>query len=99
MENQHTAVVSENTQNVFSQTINFKFETENLSKKELQTAFAQLNFLCLNYDPYQPENMTSELKEIINKFNLESTLSNPFDFTNSVLQYLDSIETQLNLIQ
>jgi hypothetical protein len=66
-----------------------------LGKKNLDLVIKKLNYLCLDFDPYQLEKST-EAQNILDEFELEQFCSNPFDFTNVVLQMLDKTE---NLIK
>ncbi len=74
---------------------NFKNEIAKLSVKSLNNQIKKLNFLCLELDPYNAIDLSQEEENILNEFSLKSFLSNPFDFTNIILQLLDSAETEL----
>ena len=62
-----------------------------LDKQELDLVIKKLSFLCLNYDPYDSD-IEDEVENIINEYQLEEYTSNPFEFTNIVLQILDKTE-------
>ncbi len=73
---------------------NFQIKLENLNKEQLDLMVKKLNFLCLNYDPYQLD-MGQEVENIINEYELSSFTSNPFEFTNILLQMLDKTENTI----
>lgn len=62
-----------------------------LGRKELDIVIKKLNFLCLNFDPYDQE-PSIEVENILNEFELNDYLTNPFEFTNIVLQMLDKTD-------
>lgn len=66
----------------------FEIYINKLGKKELDLVITKLNFLCLHFDPYD-QNPTIEVENILNEYELENFISNPFEFTNIVLQMLD----------
>lgn len=66
-----------------------------LGKKELELVIKKLNYLCLDFDPYLMEKST-DVENTLNEFELNSFCSNPFKFTNILLQMLDKTE---NLIK
>jgi hypothetical protein len=73
----------------------FEEHIKSLGKKNLDLTIKKLNFLCLHFDPYALER-TTEAENIINEYELDQFCSNPFEFTNIVLQMLDKTE---NLIK
>tara|TARA_Y100000385_G_C13022156_1_gene606683 strand:- start:21 stop:338 length:318 start_codon:yes stop_codon:yes gene_type:complete len=66
-----------------------------LGKKNLDLVIKKLNYLCLDFDPYALDK-SSETENILDEFELDQFCSNPFDFTNVVLQMMDVTE---NLIK
>jgi hypothetical protein len=66
-----------------------------LGKKSLDLVIKKLNYLCLDFDPFELDR-SQEAENILEEFELEQFCSNPFDFTNVVLQMLDKTE---NLIK
>lgn len=74
---------------------NFEEYINKLGKKNLDLVIKKLNYLCLDFDPYQLDR-SQEVQNIIDEFELEHFCSNPFDFTNTVLQMMDKTE---NLIK
>lgn len=62
-----------------------------LGKKNLDLVIKKLNYLCLDFDPYALDKST-EAENILNEFELDQFCSNPFDFTNVVLQMMDITE-------
>jgi len=62
-----------------------------LGRKELDIVIKKLNFLCLNFDPYDQE-PSVEVENILNEYELEDYLANPFEFTNILLQMLDKTD-------
>lgn len=75
---------------------NFKNELKKASRNQLELTLKKLNFLCLEFDPYQAEYLKVEEENILKEFDLMDTVKNPFEFTNTILQMLDNIETELN---
>ena len=73
----------------------FEEQINKLGKKSLDLLVKKLNYLCLDFDPYALE-MSTEAQNIINEFQLDQFIYNPFEFTNVVLQMLDKTE---NLIK
>lgn len=73
---------------------NFTNELKGYSKEQLDLCLKKLNFLCLEFNPYETDHLKIEEENILNEFDLMSTLTNPFEFTNTVLQMLDNIETE-----
>lgn len=69
------------------------FESE---KEGLELTIKKLQFLCNDYDPYQPDSISNESLNIVKEFDLEEYLPNPFVFTNHLLQILDKYQTQLS---
>lgn len=70
---------------------NFETSIKSMDSKALKMVIKKLNFLCLNFDPYS-EHMSTEVENIINEYDLTPYTSNPFEFTNVVLQILDKTE-------
>ena len=62
-----------------------------LGKKNLELVIKKLNYLCLDFDPYAADTST-EAENILDEFELDQFCSNPFDFTNVVLQMMDITE-------
>tara|TARA_B100000674_G_C37695346_1_gene847979 strand:- start:431 stop:799 length:369 start_codon:yes stop_codon:yes gene_type:complete len=73
----------------------FASHVSTLGKKELELTQKKLQFLCLEFDPYQSDDLSSEEENIIHEYELENSLGNPFEFTNIVLQMLDTLETEI----
>ena len=69
----------------------FEQSLQSMDVKSLDMVIKKLNFLCLNFDPYSDFKST-EVENIITEYNLEPYCSNPFEFTNIVLQILDKTE-------
>ena len=74
---------------------NFKFEIQDKSQIELRTVFNELNFLCLELDPYNSDDLSTEEKILLDKYNLEQYLGNTFEYTNVVLQLLDFLQNKI----
>ncbi len=66
----------------------------NQTVKELKNTKQKLDFLCLHFDPFHSE-PSEEIKQLIQEFELENYLDDPFSFTNQVLQLLDEAETNI----
>ncbi len=60
---------------------------------QLQNQYAELSFLCMNYDPYNPEK-SSEIQSLLEKYKL-SHLEDPFTITNYLLKMLDECEAKI----
>ncbi|MCO4754492.1 MAG: hypothetical protein KC478_08410 [Bacteriovoracaceae bacterium] len=73
----------------------FAQHVSTLGRKELELTQKKLNWLCLEFDPYSGDELSSEETNIIEEYELEYSLSNPFEFTNIVLQMLDLLETEI----
>lgn len=94
-------------ENLNQNTVEFKTEILNeiitdFSKKNLKTLKLEqtkLNYLCINYDPYDALEKPTEVENIIKEYKLEPFTSNPFEFTNVVLQILDRLEQEIKLKQ
>jgi hypothetical protein len=69
----------------------FEDHIKSLGRKNLDLVLKKLNFLCLDFDPYS-DGMSQEAENLIEEFELSSYCSNPFDFTNVILQMLDKVE-------
>jgi len=74
---------------------NFKNEIENFGPESLQLVIKKLNYLCLEFDPYQMDETSQTVSNILEEFSLSEYVSNPFDFTNVVLQLLDITEEKI----
>jgi hypothetical protein len=74
---------------------NFKNEMNSKSRDGLEMALKRINYLCDNVDPYNSLDLAIEEENIINLYELKGFLSNPFDFTNIILQMIDVVEAQL----
>ena len=92
MENQHTSVVTEREHKITAQIIFFKNEIQKLSHQELIKLKADVEKLCLEFDPYSPSDRSDFSQHLIDDLGLENCLDNPFTFTNAILQILDDIE-------
>ena len=68
-----------------------------LTKQELSTIKDELQQICLEFDPYQPQQISQELKTSLKKYRLDEMLENPFTFTNNLLRILTSVETEYKL--
>ncbi|MCT4641852.1 MAG: hypothetical protein N4A33_06090 [Bacteriovoracaceae bacterium] len=73
----------------------FKNKLPNLEVKELNLMVKQLNYLCLNYDPYNMDDKSIEVKNILNQFKLNEFAQSPFGFTNILLQLLDKLDNEI----
>ena len=73
----------------------FKSRLAASGKKSLNLDQKRLNFLCLEFDPYNSLELSPEEKNIIEEYELEESLKNPFDFTNIVLQMMDVLEAEI----
>ncbi|MEE2671816.1 MAG: hypothetical protein VYA54_08900 [Bdellovibrionota bacterium] len=72
-------------------------EMKSLSKADLQVTLNELNKICLDFDPYQPHEISDDVKVLIAKFKLDEMLGNPFTFTNNLLKILTAVETEFKL--
>lgn len=64
------------------------------SLKTLKTHQKTLQFLALDFDPFTT-NLSNEAKQILAKYHLESEISDPFQFTNTLLRMLDLLEERI----
>ncbi len=55
----------------------------------------KLNYLSLEFDPFNDEDLSVEEKNIIEEYELSPYLGSPFAFTNVVLQMLDALEGEI----
>lgn len=78
--------------NIITEVIN---DFSKMSLADLEKVQMKLNYLCINYDPYENLELSNELENIINEFELNDFLGNPFEFTNIVLQILDKLENEI----
>ncbi len=62
---------------------------------EVETLYKKLQFLGLNFDPFQGE-AEGECKEVMRDLGLEDQLRNPYQATNLLLRLLDLTEERLN---
>ena len=74
---------------------NFTNELKKSSKNQLDLCLKKLNFLCLEFDPYQTDYLKVEEENILNELGLMDTIQDPFEFTKVILQMLDNVETEL----
>jgi hypothetical protein len=74
--------------------LNFENKLKEMSKNELDLVIKKLNFLCHNFDPYD-DHKSTEVENIISEFELDEFTSNPFEFTNVLLQILDKTENNI----
>ena len=63
---------------------------------ELKQSYQELNYLCMNYDPYQ-ETVDPKTEELLQKFNLKLE-KDPFMVTNKLLRMLDLYEAKMKAI-
>ncbi len=66
-----------------------------MSYEQLSMVHKKLNYLCLNFDPFVIAEPSAEEENIIEEFNLGTLLNDPFRYTNTILQMLNTIETEL----
>lgn len=64
------------------------------SLKTLKTHQKTLQFLALDFDPFTTD-LSSEAKQILALYHLESLVSDPFHFTNVLLRMLDLLEERI----
>jgi hypothetical protein len=62
---------------------------------EVETLMKKLQFLGINFDPFQGE-MTSECGQIMDNLGLAEHMKNPYLATNILLRLLDKTEERLN---
>lgn len=73
----------------------FETKVEKMGKKGLEQLTTKLTFLCNSYNPYDNLDLTQAEENIIHELGLEYHLSDPFHFTNLVLQMMDKVENKL----
>ena len=69
----------------------FEIHINKLGMKELDLVIKKLNFVCLSFDPYGHE-PSNEVENIMLDYELNEFTTNPFDFTNILLQMLDKTD-------
>lgn len=74
---------------------NFKVDIAKKSIAGLKVLSKKLNFLCLELDPYNNLDLSTEEENILAEFGIREFLNNPFEFTNIVLQLMDQVETEI----
>ena len=74
---------------------NFKNELESLNHLDLDRLLKKLNFICLQLDPYNCSTLSIEEKNILEEFQLEVYLDNPFELTRYLLQMLNHVEIEI----
>ncbi len=62
---------------------------------EVELLMKKLQFLGLNFDPFQNESST-ECTEIMNQLGITTHMQNPYLATNILLRLLDKTEERLN---
>jgi len=73
----------------------FSFETQKMKEIELKMIMQDLNYISFQIDPYTKNELKPKELELLKKYKLLPIMDNPFEFTNAVLQMIDSVETQL----
>lgn len=68
------------------------------SLPEVETLMKKLQFLGLNFDPFQEE-VPSECRQVMENLGLTPHLQNPYQATNILLRLLDKTEEQLNSLK
>jgi hypothetical protein len=69
-----------------------------LQQEELSLKLKKLSYLALNLDPYAPNLEDETIKNLIQEFELQNLISNPFQFTNKLLLLIDITENELKSI-
>ena len=92
LKNQTNPIEAQNLSDTF-----FTFETKlkNNSVEKLQQKHLKLSFLCEHFNPYDTQELSVEVENILNEFELMKFIHNPFDFTNIVLRMLDQLDNQI----
>lgn len=62
---------------------------------DLEMTYKKLSYLANHLDPYQGETHDQTLLNLLQEFDLQDDLANPFTFTNKLLKLLDEVETKL----
>lgn len=68
------------------------------SVPEVETLMKKLQFLGINYDPFQEE-VSGECRQVMENLGLTRHLQNPYQATNILLRLLDKTEEQLNKLK
>jgi hypothetical protein len=68
---------------------------ESMDVLEVELLMKKLQFLGLNFDPFQNESNT-ECTEIMNQLGITTHMQNPYLATNILLRLLDKTEERLN---
>ncbi|MBL7666218.1 MAG: hypothetical protein JNM93_13865 [Bacteriovoracaceae bacterium] len=70
----------------------------NETKPNDEMQLKKLQYLALNFDPYNPY-YNHEIENILKEFNLSQLTENPFSFTNRLLQLLDSYDNKTRVTE
>lgn len=66
--------------------------------EDVELLYKKLQFLGLNFDPFDPES-SSEVRDVIANLGLAEQFRNPYQATNLLLRLLDKTEEQLNKLK
>lgn len=89
---------SRNSQDRRDNLILVSFEKKVLEIKnilELELLMKKLQFLGVNFDPFQNEH-GNECKQVLEELDLSEHLNNPYHATNLILRLLDITEERIN---
>jgi hypothetical protein len=94
MDNNHSQSLAQTSSPKEILVQSFEENLKAMTKQQLDLAIKKLNFLCLNFDPYS-DHISTEVENILSEYKLSDYISNPFEFTNIVLQILDKTENTI----
>ena len=91
----HTAQGSQDLKSSINSMENFVLKLKRVrSFRTLKTHQTTLQFLAQDFDPFTGE-ISSESKQILDLYQLESAMRDPYQFTNTLLQMLDLLEERI----
>ncbi len=95
MDRQTTLESKSNLQNKDLFIHNFNNELKSLNNVDLDRLLKKLNFICLELDPYNCNELSVEEQNILEEFQLDIYLNNPFELTRYLLQMLNHVEIEM----
>jgi hypothetical protein len=66
------------------------------SPQEWMLHKTRLEYLALNFDPFDVHEISSECMQIISYYQLEPFLNDPYKFTSLLLLWLDQVDQNLS---
>jgi hypothetical protein len=85
-------------QQVTQKETEFSKLNQSLTANDLSVRLKKLSFLALHFDPYSPNLEDETIKNLVQEFEMDQFISNPFQFTNQLLLLIDNTENDLKSI-